>query len=946
MRPKQTEHKAYIHNDRSKSRKPGPAAVAAFLMILTMSACGHSSKTEPGYTDAQRLQLDTTAHTKNIDSLLRCVDRWHRAENRGREMGALAELGHGYQTASQYADAVKAHQKQLAIAQSMNDTLMEASALNDLGINYRRLGLYYDGLDYHLRAIEKTSTPQGNDNRKLLKCRAIGYNGAGNVYLSIGNFQKADQMLRKALAVETRLNSHLGMNVDLANIGIVFERREMIDSAWVYFREAMRQSKLAGSTTGQAYGHLNYGRLYTQQGDYDKAVREYRRSMDIVYKDRDLWLWLQPCIKLAGAYILVGIPDSARHYLDRALQTAHSIGAREYIPQIYHLYADYHEQQGDPRKALEAHRTADKRQDSLLSARNLFEIETLRNDLYNRRQRQQEQELQHERWSKRLAVMGTLLLAMLLAAMYYVLRTRARSHRQLKQTSAMREHFITNITHEFRTPLTLILGLSRDLKQDKTATPQMAEKAAVIERQGNNLLQLINQLLDISKIKSAVGNPDWHSGDITLYIAMIVDTYRDYARSRNIDLQFFANEPIEMDFVSDYISKVMNNLLSNALKFTPEYGRVNISIQRKDGLLHLEVADTGQGIPQESIPHLFEPFYQTETGTQYTGSGVGLALVKQIIDAMQGSIKVKSIPGQGSTFSIAIPIRHKSHRQVELRTNIPMLPDEEAEPGESNKEYDEEGECQLLIIEDNKDIAAYIGSQLDSRYSLNYATNGDDGLRKALDIVPDLIITDLMMPGIDGLELCRQIRQNEAVSHIPVIVVTAKVSEEERVKGLQAGADAYLTKPFNSDELRTRVEKLLEKMQRIRKKERDTLLDDEEEEEISPQEMAFITKVIDCIYLMMDDQKTDMTTVAATLCMSPRQLHRKLLALTGETPANFILKIKIKRACQLLKNTSEISITEIAQRCGFDDSSNFTRTFKRVMGLTPTQYQKGETQES
>ena len=275
-----------------------------------------------------------------------------------------------------------------------------------------------------------------------------------------------------------------------------------------------------------------------------------------------------------------------------------------------------------------------------------------------------------------------------------------------------------------------------------------------------------------------------------------------------------------------------------------------------------------------------------------------------------------------------------------------MLPDEEAEPGESNKEYDEEGECQLLIIEDNKDIAAYIGSQLDSRYSLNYATNGDDGLRKALDIVPDLIITDLMMPGIDGLELCRQIRQNEAVSHIPVIVVTAKVSEEERVKGLQAGADAYLTKPFNSDELRTRVEKLLEKMQRIRKKERDTLLDDEEEEEISPQEMAFITKVIDCIYLMMDDQKTDMTTVAATLCMSPRQLHRKLLALTGETPANFILKIKIKRACQLLKNTSEISITEIAQRCGFDDSSNFTRTFKRVMGLTPTQYQKGETQES
>lgn len=357
-------------------------------MMLIMAACGHSRKTEPAYTDAQCLQLDTTVHTKNIDSLLRCVNRWHKAGNRGREMGALAELGHGYQTASQYSDAVKVHQKQLAIAQSMNDTLMEASALNDLGINYRRLGLYYDGLDYHLRAVEKTLTPQGNNNRKLLKCRAIGYNGAGNVYLSIGSFQKADQMLRKALAVEMRLNSHLGMNVDLSNIGLVFERRGMTDSAWVYFRKAMRQSKLAGSTTGQAYGHLNYGRLYTRQNDYDKAVREYRHSMDIVYKDRDLWLWLQPCIGLAGAYIQVGSLDSARHYLDLALQTAQSIGAREYIPQIYHLYADYHEQQGDPRKALEAYRTADERQDSLLGARNLFEIETLQNNLYDRRQQQ------------------------------------------------------------------------------------------------------------------------------------------------------------------------------------------------------------------------------------------------------------------------------------------------------------------------------------------------------------------------------------------------------------------------------------------------------------------------------------------------------------------------------------------------------------------------------
>lgn len=943
MRPRQTEPQNEFRNDGRKNRRTGPVIAVAFLTILIMAACGHAKKKESAYTDAQRLQLDTTMHTNNIDSLLKCVDRWRQAEDHGREMGALAALGHGYQTASRYSDAVKAHQKQLVIAQSMKDTLMEASALNDLGINYRRLGLYYNGLDYHLRAVEKTFDSENDP--KLLKCRAIGYNGAGNVYLTIGNFQKANQMLRKALAVEKRLNSHLGMNVDLANIGTIFERRGMLDSAWVYFRESMKESKLAESTTGQAYGHMNYGRLYMKEGDYAKAMEEYRKSMDIVYKDRDRWLWMQPCIELAGAYIRVNQSDSARHYLELAMQTAQNIGAREYMPRIYNLYADYHEQKGDIRKALEAHRTAGERQDSLLGARNLFEIEALQNELYNRQQQQQEQELKSERKKKQIALAGAVLLSMMLAAMYYALRIRAKSHRQLAQTSTMREHFITNITHEFRTPLTVILGLSHDLKQDKAATPQNAEKAAVIERQGNNLLQLINQLLDISRIKSAVGNPDWQNGDITLYVAMIVDTYRDFAHARNIELQFFASEPIKTDFVPDYISKTMNNLLSNALKFTPKYGRINISLQRKGGNLIIEVADSGQGISQENIPHLFEPFYQADTAERHMGSGVGLALVKQIVDAVEGTIKVKSKAGQGSTFRITMPIRNKIRQQADIQTNIPMLPEEESRNATISERHAEEGAYQLLIVEDNKDVADYIGSQLDDRYVLSYANNGDDGLKKALESVPDLIITDLMMPGIDGLELCRKIRGNEVVSHIPVIIITAKASEEERIKGLQAGADAYLTKPFNSDELHTRVEKLLEKMQRIREKERDTLLKEEKEEgNTDTGEMAFITKVIDCVYLMMDEQKTDTTTVAETLCMSPRQFHRKLLALTGETPASFIQEIKIKRACQLLKSAPETSIVEVARKCGFDDGSNFTRTFKKVTGLTPTQYQKEETQ--
>ena len=234
------------------------------IAVISLASCRKAANTAPAYTDRERLLLDTTNnHTRNIDSLMGLVNTYRKQGDRCREMAALAALGHGYQTSNRYSDAVKAHQKQLAIAEELDDTLMKASALNDLGVNYRRLGLHYDGLDYHLRAVETSLLyPDNKVSRKMLQCRAIGYNGAGNVYLAIGSYQKADEMLRKALAVETRLGSHLGMNVDLSNLGIVYERRGLLDSAWTYYKVSMRHSELAGSYTGKAYGHLNYGRLY------------------------------------------------------------------------------------------------------------------------------------------------------------------------------------------------------------------------------------------------------------------------------------------------------------------------------------------------------------------------------------------------------------------------------------------------------------------------------------------------------------------------------------------------------------------------------------------------------------------------------------------------------------------------------------------------------------
>lgn len=934
------------------------------LFVGLLASCGQKPKpTTAYYTDGQRLQLDTTGnHTKNIDSLMQLVARYQQTGERAREMGAQAELGHAFQTSSRYSEAIRTHQAQLDIAEELQDTLMIVSALNDLGVNYRRMGLYYDGLDYHLRAVEASLLNGEDADEKMLKCRAIGYNGAGNAYLTAGHYQKADEMLRKALAVETRLGSHLGMNVDCSNIGIVFERRGMIDSARVYFARSMWHSRKAGSTTGLAYSHMNFGRLYQMEGKHQQATEEFRTSMNIIDKNRDQWLWLQPCIALAGAYLEAHTPDSAYLYLDMALKTAQRIGTKEYNPKIYRLYSAYYKNQGDYEEALNYYIRANEEEDSLLNARNLFEIEMLQNEILRRQQERNalivEKRIQGERLMKWMFATGFALFLSLSAMLWYVAHTRKKAYRVQKAFIKVREAFFTNITHEFRTPLTVILGMSEEVKEDKDCPISTRERGRIIEQQSHNLLMLVNQLLDISKVKSAIGNGESVYGNITTHLSMIVESYRDYAKGKNILLQFFAKEEVMMDFMPDYINKMMNNLLSNAFKFTSDYGKIDVLTWREEERLLIDVTDTGKGISHEQIPHVFEPFYQAGSETKTPGTGIGLALVKQIIDTIGGKISVESRVGEGTKFHVDLPIRHHNRirpadgRQEE---NIPLLPAEEV----ALIDDDDRGECRILVIEDNKDIATYIGSILSEHYAVSYAVNGKQGLEKALDLVPDLMITDLMMPELDGLEVCRRVRNNEVINHIPIIVVTAKITEQDRVKGLEAGADAYLAKPFSRDELRIRVEKLLEQRRLLREKympaengqteeaeEIEKTEETEETENLSSQNCAnrrFLHKLTHHLYLMIaNNEVLEIETIASNMCMSYSQLRRKLYALTGYTPQAYIRHVKIKRAQQLLTEDPNLSFIEVALQSGFSDYSNFVRSFKNVVGITPTQYVKGE----
>lgn len=920
--------------------------------MLSLTACQRRNNASESYTESQRLQLDTSAiRSKNIDSLTALVNRYKKSEERDKEMAAYAELGHCFLNANRYTSAIAAHQQQLEIATELDDTLMRASALNDLGVNYRRMGLYYDALSNHLAAVEVSSLSIQEARYKYLKCMAIGYNGCGNSYMAVGHYQKADEMLRRALAIETRLGSDLGMNVNCSNLGMVFEKRGMIDSARIYYNRAMYHSKKCNSRTGVAYCYMHLGSLEMKKNRYENAIELFRKSMGTINRDRDAWLWLQPCSALAEAYVAANKPDSAWKYLETVRMQSNEIGTREYDPRILKILSELYKSNGNYQKALDCYARAKSIEDSTMNARNLFEIEKLHSDL-NQRQKEKdrmlnEQHLNEQRMQKWMLAAAAILLLGITLMMAYTLKARRKSFAMQQRYMKMKENFFTNITHEFRTPLTLILGLSHDMAKDKkNLDDDSRKKMMTIEKQGRNLLMLINQILDISKIKSNIGNPEWTNGNVCAYVEMIVEGYKPYATNKGIALQYVEKNQMAMDFIPDYISKVMNNLLSNAMKFTPKSGKVSVITWCADNMFYLDVCDTGSGIEANALQHIFEPFYQSENGKEYIGTGIGLPIVQYAVKALGGEIKVESKVGYGTTFHICIPVKNNVKRHFEMTAAPVIVENTESEDmTKQNADKKSGKEYTVLVVEDNRSVAQYIGELLEDRYNVLYAENGQEGLDKAKDAMPDIIMSDVMMPVMDGYEMCRRLRGDESVAHIPIVMVTAKITDEDRLCGLEAGADAYLTKPFNSSELLIRVDKLLEQRRKIAS---DIRPDSEteaknEENTIGDEDRIFIAKVTDAIYAMIRQNKcADVRSISATVCMSPSQFYRKMSDTTGLTPASFIQRVKVRKACMMLDADPTSLLTDVALRCGFNDYSSFIRAFRNVCGITPKQYTRSE----
>jgi signal transduction histidine kinase/ligand-binding sensor domain-containing protein/DNA-binding response OmpR family regulator len=537
--------------------------------------------------------------------------------------------------------------------------------------------------------------------------------------------------------------------------------------------------------------------------------------------------------------------------------------------------------------------------------------------------------------------------------------------RKLKEIDEMKSGFFANISHEFRTPLTLILGPAEQLEQSEEDELKK-EKIFTIKQSANRLLRLINQILDLSKLEMGKTKLSCEEGELVSFLKGITKSFLSIAEKKQIELSFESNvKAIQTYFDRDIIEKIFYNLLSNAFKFTQQGGAIEVKINYetvpeensdKKNICKISVKDSGIGIRESELPKVFNKFYIVENinGFSEQGSGIGLAIVKELVELHKGNVTVESKVGEGSVFTVSLPIGKKCFAGDEIVKEISNTTvDYENKTNEifelenNNKSIEIEDEKSeavddsliVLIIEDDSELRKFIASPLKANYKIIEAVNGKEGCEKAVEFIPDLIISDIMMPEIDGYSACKKLRSDERTSHIPIILLTAKASAEDKLKGLEIGADDYLTKPFSSKELSIRVKNLIEIRQSLRKKFSSSLIIKPKDITTGSVDKLFLEKAIKVIEKNISNDKFSVEDFSNEMNLSHSQLHRKLKALVNQSANQFVRSIRMQRALELLQNNSA-SIAEIAYMVGFGDPSYFTKIFSKHFGYLPSDIKK------
>ncbi|TYA84178.1 two-component regulator propeller domain-containing protein [Seonamhaeicola marinus] len=548
---------------------------------------------------------------------------------------------------------------------------------------------------------------------------------------------------------------------------------------------------------------------------------------------------------------------------------------------------------------------------------------------------------------------------------YFNLRSQQKAslriQKEVEEVNRLKLQFFTNISHEFKTPITLILNPIEELLESATNSVSVKSKLKIVQRNANSLLRLVHQLMEFRKIEVGETKLGATKANIVSFLKEITLSFKASAKKKNVNLDFKSDYfKLDVWFDWDKLEKIMNNLIFNAIKFTPSTGNITVKIVKplEESLLpiedrgmsvkylQIEVQDSGEGIIKEELPYVFHRFYQVNNASKHAnkGSGIGLAITKDLVDLHYGDITVESAEGEGSCFKIKLPLGNEhllEEEMVRIKNPEPFIEVDDSEfilEEELNVEEDK-SKLSVLVVDDNPDIRLLVKDGLAKTYKVFEAENGNEGLNKALKEMPDLIISDILMPEMDGIELCAALKANIRTSHIPVVLLTALNSVEHRIEGLESGADAYIPKPFKMRLLSVRVEKLIESRNLMRKR-------FQTEKEITPEKVTlnsvdeqFLREIMDLMEANMSNESYWVDQLVKDMNTSRSTLFRKLKKLTGQSPNDFIRIVRLKRAAQLLEQ-NELNVAQVSYMVGFSDPGYFGKCFRKFFGESPSKFVK------
>ncbi|MEZ4780153.1 MAG: response regulator [Flavobacteriaceae bacterium] len=603
----------------------------------------------------------------------------------------------------------------------------------------------------------------------------------------------------------------------------------------------------------------------------------------------------------------------------------------------------------DHRKAYEYSELAYAIRDQLTKKKNQ-ELSVKLEATYQTKQKEQEiallqsqKELAEQQKSnqRNLMLAGLALTTLAGIFFFFQLRNRQKTNKKLRELDAAKSHFFANISHEFRTPLTLIQSPIDEELERKDLSEAYRNKFTLIKRNSNRLLSLVDQLLLLSKIEAKALKLQVQNTDIHELIAAISSSFEYAFKQKKINYRTEILVPQNGYLDMDFVEKILSNLLSNASKYTPQQGKVNLDSYIEKGYLHLKVSNSGSGLGKEQLANIFNKYYQTDTTNE--GYGIGLTLVKELAEAHKGTVSASS-DADMVAFEVRLPISKTAYTEEEIRSvakTIPVLEspnivstyfyeEEEAESTSSEKPI-------LLIVEDHLDMRNFIKSLFAEDFNILEAENGHLGIEAALEHIPDLIISDVMMPKIDGITLVKTLKNDEKTSHIPIILLTAKVEEEDQIKGILTGADDYITKPFSPKLIHAKIETIFSNREKARAHYNHEVVLKPAIFSANSSEVRFFKKLQEIIDSKLQETDFNVDAFSHEIGMSRMQLHRKLKATLGISASEFLRTERLKAARNLLQ-TSDLTISEVAYSVGFNDSNYFSKSFIKLFKISPSEF--------